>query len=98
MFQRELALVQKKVAGIRQIGSAALELAYVAAGRIDVMQGRGLAPWDMAAGILLVREAGGFISSAEGEQPPYDTGTILAANADLLPQIKAEIEAARKAA
>jgi myo-inositol-1(or 4)-monophosphatase len=98
MFQRELALIQAKLAGIRCIGSAALELAYVAAGRLDIMQGRGLQPWDMAAGILLVREAGGFISSAESEQHPYETGTILAANADLLPLIRREIETARKAA
>jgi myo-inositol-1(or 4)-monophosphatase len=97
MFQRELALIQTKLAGIRCIGSAALELAYVAAGRIDIMQGRGLSPWDMAAGILLVREAGGFIASAEGDKPPYETGTIIATNADLLPLIRKEIEAARKA-
>jgi myo-inositol-1(or 4)-monophosphatase len=97
MFQRELALIQTKLAGIRQMGAAALELAYVAAGRLDIMQGRGLSPWDMAAGILLVREAGGFIASAEGDQPPYESGTIIAANADLLPLIRKEIEAARRA-
>jgi myo-inositol-1(or 4)-monophosphatase len=97
LFQQELALIQTKLAGIRQIGSAALELAYVAAGRLDIMQARGLSPWDMAAGILLVREAGGFITSAEGGKPPYETGTVLAANADLLPLIRKEIESARKA-
>jgi myo-inositol-1(or 4)-monophosphatase len=80
------------------MGSAALELAYVAAGRIDVMQARGLNPWDCAAGILMVREAGGVSMSAEGEKPPFETGTILAGNSDLIPLIKAEIGAARKAA
>lgn len=95
--QRELAQFQPKVAGIRQIGSAALELAYVAAGRIDVMLARGLEPWDTAAGILMVREAGGISSSAEGEKTPFETGTILAGNAELVPQFRAEIAAARKA-
>ncbi len=95
--QRELARLQSKVAAIRQIGSAALELAYVAAGRIDVMQGRGLEPWDTAAGILMVREAGGIVTSAEGEKAPFDTGTVLAGNAELVPLIKAEIAKARKA-
>ena len=94
----ELARIQPKVSGIRQIGSAALELAYVAAGRIDVMQARGLNPWDCAAGILLVREAGGVTMSAEGEKTPFETGTILAGNADLVSLIKAEIGQARKAA
>lgn len=95
-FQRELARLQPKVAAIRQIGSAALELAYVAAGRIDLMQGRGLEPWDTAAGILMVREAGGIVTSAEGEKAPFDTGTVLAGNADLVPLIKAEIAKARQ--
>lgn len=97
-FQRELLQIQPKVAAIRQIGSAALELAYVAAGRIDVMQGRGLEPWDTAAGILMVREAGGVTISAEGEKTPFETGTVLAGNSDLVALIRAEIAQARKAA
>ena len=95
-FQREMARVQPKVAAIRQMGSAALELAYVAAGRIDVMQGRGLSAWDIAAGILMVREAGGVTVSAEGEAAPFASGTILAGNSELVPLIKAEIAEARK--
>lgn len=97
-FQREVAQIQPKVAGIRQLGSAALELAYVAAGRIDVMRASGLNPWDTAAGILMVREAGGVTTSSEGEKPSFETGTILAGNADLVPLVKAEIASARKAA
>ena len=61
------------------------------------MQGRGLEPWDSAAGILLVREAGGVTISAEGEKAPFETGTILAGNGDLVTLIKAEIAEARKA-
>lgn len=97
-FQRELMHIGPKVAAIRQFGSAALELAYVAAGRIDVMHTRGLNPWDIAAGILLVREAGGIIVSAEGDKPPFETGTIIAGNADLVPLVKAEIAQASKGA
>lgn len=96
-FQREMSRLQPKVAAIRQMGSAALELAYVAAGRIDVMQGRGLEPWDTAAGLLMVREAGGVVTSAEGEGAPFETGTVLAGNADLVPLVKAEIAKARQA-
>jgi len=76
--------------------SFTLAEAYVAAGRIDVMQGRGLHPWDSAAGILLVREAGGVSISAEGDKAPFETGTILAGNSDLVALIRAEIAAAGK--
>ena len=64
--------------------AAALDLAFVAAGRYDAFFEYGLAPWDVAAGILLVREAGGFISDASGK--PYQLGgpTLLATNAHLL--------------
>ena len=61
------------------------------------MQGRGLEPWDTAAGILMVREAGGIATSAEGERMPFETGTVLAGNSELVPLIKAEIGKARQA-
>ena len=72
----ELAAVQEKVAGLRRFGAAALDLAYVAAGRFDVYWERNLSPWDMAAGILMVREAGGFVTDLDGarrdvRQGPY---------------------------
>ena len=65
---REMAALTPRTAGIRRLGSAALDLAYVAAGRVDGYWERGLNPWDMAAGILLVREAGGFVGTARGRR------------------------------
>jgi len=92
----EIAQLQAKVIGIRRIGSVTLELAYLAAGRIDGFWERGLNPWDLAAGILLIREAGGFTSDCDSDANPLQTGNIVAANADLLPLIKKELAAARK--
>jgi myo-inositol-1(or 4)-monophosphatase len=66
--------------GVRQTGSAALDLAYVAAGRYDGFWQRGLSPWDIAAGMLLVREAGGYVSDLEGGRDMMATGDVLAAN------------------
>ena len=69
-----------EVAGIRRYGAASLDLAYVAAGRFDGFWESGLGPWDMAAGILLVREAGGFASDLDGGRRIFDSGGILAGN------------------
>ena len=66
--------------GIRRAGSAALDLAYVAAGRCDGFWEFGLQPWDMAAGALLVREAGGLVSDLHGGEEFLDSGNIVAAN------------------
>ena len=62
------------------MGSAALDLAYVAAGRFDGFWERGLKIWDIAAGIVLVREAGGIVSSYENESVILDSGRLLASN------------------
>jgi myo-inositol-1(or 4)-monophosphatase len=77
---RELAALTPRTAGIRRWGAAALDLAYVAAGRLDGYWERGLHPWDVAAGVLLVREAGGFVGAIEPEGDPVEGGSILAAN------------------
>ncbi len=66
--------------GIRRAGSAALDLAYVAAGRTDGFWEMGLSHWDIAAGIVLVREAGGFVSDIQGGETFSTTGDIIAAN------------------
>jgi myo-inositol-1(or 4)-monophosphatase len=66
--------------GVRRMGSAALDLAYVAAGRYDGFWEFGLQPWDIAAGILLVREAGGFVGDLAGGHEMMTTGDVLAAN------------------
>ncbi len=69
--------------GIRRTGSAALDLAYVAAGRFDAYWERGLAPWDIAAGILLIREAGGIITTIDGKDMFLESPTILASNQEV---------------
>jgi myo-inositol-1(or 4)-monophosphatase len=66
--------------GIRRAGSAALDLAYVAAGRTDGFWEMGLSKWDIAAGIVLVREAGGFIGDLQGGESYWQSGDIVAAN------------------
>ena len=68
------------MAGIRRFGAASLDLAWVAAGRFDGFWESGLKPWDTAAGVLLVREAGGFASDYRGRSAPIHDAQVLAAN------------------
>jgi myo-inositol-1(or 4)-monophosphatase len=75
-----LTAVMRATSGVRRMGSAALDLAYVAAGRYDGFWEFGLSPWDMAAGILLVREAGGYVSDMTGGHDMMKSGDVLAAN------------------
>jgi myo-inositol-1(or 4)-monophosphatase len=75
-----LAAVMAATAGVRRPGAASLDLAYVAAGRYDGYWEFGLSPWDIAAGILLVREAGGYVSDLSGGHEMMKSGDILAAN------------------
>jgi myo-inositol-1(or 4)-monophosphatase len=77
---RELAAVQNQVAGLRRMGAAALDLAYVAAGRYDGYWERNVSAWDMAAGLLLVREAGGFVTDLDGGEAMFAKGHIVAGN------------------
>lgn len=76
----DLRNVMAETAGIRRLGSAALDLAYVAAGRMDGFWEDALHPWDTAAGILMVREAGGFVTDRNGGQEMFETGSIVAGN------------------
>ena len=78
--------------GVRRAGSAALDLAYVAAGRLDGYWERGIKPWDMAAGIVLVREAGGIVTSYEGGPLDISSGRILAANPRIHPLLSQELQ------
>jgi myo-inositol-1(or 4)-monophosphatase len=98
LARNEIGVMQGKVVGIRRLGSTCLELAYVAAGRFDATWQRNVSPWDMAAGIALIREAGGFSADCDSERNPMETGNIVAANADILPQMKAALADAKKAA
>ena len=79
-----LAAIMSGVAGVRRMGSAALDLAYVAAGRFDAFFELGLAPWDVAAGTLLVREAGGIVTGVDGRPVGIDSGEMLAASSEPL--------------
>ncbi len=79
----QLAAVMESSSGIRRLGSAALDLAYVAAGRFDGFWETGLQYWDIAAGLLLVREAGGYVTSIDGKDKNIDGSSVLAANPTL---------------
>lgn len=76
-----------KTAGIRRPGSAALDLAYVAAGRYDGFWETGLAPWDIAAGCLLILEAGGMVSDLEGNGQYLKSGQVVAGNPKIFAQL-----------
>jgi len=84
LAMRQVEPVLRQCAGVRRMGAASLDLAYVAAGRFDGFWELGLHPWDIAAGIVLVREAGGFVHEIYGKQDVMVTGNILAANDRLL--------------
>lgn len=85
---KEVDRVLTETAGVRRFGSAALDLAYVAAGRFDGFWERDLNPWDVGAGIVIVREAGGFVAEIEGGQHPLHAGSILAANPEIFEKAK----------
>ncbi|MDH3304846.1 MAG: inositol monophosphatase [Gammaproteobacteria bacterium] len=72
-----LGKVVRNTSGVRRPGAAALDLCYVAAGRLDAFWETGLSPWDMAAGALIIREAGGIVSGLDGGENYLDTGHIL---------------------
>ncbi|MGH7051495.1 MAG: inositol monophosphatase family protein [Acetobacteraceae bacterium] len=91
-FARTLGLLMPQVAGIRRFGAAALDLAWVAAGRFDGYWELGVHAWDIAAGILLVREAGGFISDPAGGDP-LASGNVVAANPPLHPRLNEAVVA-----
>lgn len=93
-FLKELHQVSQRVAGVRRFGAAALDLAWVAAGRMDGFWERDLSPWDLAAGLLLVTEAGGKATTAEGGDDILAAGSVCAANLDLHPLILERLRAA----
>ncbi|HEX4532653.1 MAG TPA: inositol monophosphatase family protein [Rhizomicrobium sp.] len=93
----EVSAVMKTTTGLRRFGAASLDLAWVAAGRFDGFWERGLSPWDVAAGILLVREAGGVVTDMDGGSRMLENGHILAANEALHPQLLKLLKEAGKA-
>jgi myo-inositol-1(or 4)-monophosphatase len=95
LFKAELAAVMARVVNVRRMGCASLDLAYVAAGRFDAFWERGLHSWDIAAGELLVREAGGYVSGADGEANFLETGSICCGNETMHRELLALLRAAR---
>lgn len=88
---KETDRVLAETAGVRRFGAAALDLAFVAAGRFDAYWERDLHPWDVGAGIVIVREAGGIVSEIEGGARPMHAGSILAANAEIFDKARSLI-------
>ncbi len=93
-FLKELHQMSQRVAGVRRFGSAALDMAYVAAGRFDGYWERNLKPWDIAAGSLMVLEAGGQVSNADGDPFILAEGSVCAGNLELAPLILERLKAA----
>ena len=80
LARAEIAAAQREFAGLRRYGAAALDLAWIAAGRLDAYWERDLSPWDLAAGSILVREAGGFVSDLDGGDAIFAKRQIVAGN------------------
>ena len=94
VFLRQLGAVMAVASGVLRQGAAALDMAYVAAGRYDGFWESGLKAWDIGAGILLVREAGGYVTEIEGGNGMLDSGSVLAASDLLHPEIAKVLKAA----
>lgn len=82
----EIKLLMPLCSGLRRNGSAALDLAYVAAGRFDGYWERGLNLWDIAAGVILVKESGGLIESLESDQSPLISGSLISGSSNIFPK------------
>ncbi|WP_297297206.1 inositol monophosphatase family protein [uncultured Methylovirgula sp.] len=94
-FQREFATVMARASNLRRLGAVALDLCFVAQGAYDGFWERHLKSWDMAAGILIIREAGGFVTDADGGTDIFGTGSICAGNEAIHSQLLALIRPAR---
>jgi myo-inositol-1(or 4)-monophosphatase len=79
-FLKEIETVMGQVSNVRRLGAAALDMCYVAAGRYDGYWERGIKSWDIAAGLVLIKEAGGFVTDCDGGQDMLAKGTVCAGN------------------
>ncbi len=95
LSRREIGAVQVNVAALRHYGATALDLAYVAAGRFDGYWDRVLKPWDLAAGIILVREAGGYAFDCDGGEDMLEKGDIVVGNETVAKELLRVLKAAR---
>ncbi len=87
IYLQSFAEIFGKAAGVRRAGSAALDLAYTACGRVDGFWEIGLHAWDIAAGILIIQEAGGVVTDFRGENNYLESGNVVAANSPLHPEL-----------
>jgi len=87
LYVRQLARLMQTSAGVRRAGAASLDLAYVACGRLDAFWELGLSPWDMAAGTLLIQEAGGLVADLNGEAGFMESGDICAGTPKIFPAL-----------
>ena len=87
LYMKQLRVFMSKSSGVRRAGAAALDLAYVACGRLDAFWELGLSKWDMAAGALLITEAGGLVADPTGEQDFMESGDICAATPKIFPAV-----------
>jgi myo-inositol-1(or 4)-monophosphatase len=95
-FLDEARAVMAVSSGLRRTGAASLDLAWIAAGRFDGYWERNLKPWDLAAGIVIVREAGGYITDASGRERVLDDGSVIAGNEAIHRQLLKLIKSAIK--
>ncbi len=93
-YLREAEVILKEISGMRRTGAAALDLAWTAAGRFDGYWEYGIKPWDIAAGIVLTREAGGFVTDMEGGADMLAKGNIIAGNDKIRRALLAHIQTA----
>ncbi|WP_409020291.1 inositol monophosphatase family protein [Brevundimonas vesicularis] len=91
---KDIHAVGQRVAGIRRLGAASLDFAWVAAGRYDAFFERNLQPWDVAAGLLFVTEAGGVVTTIDVDGDPKNGKQIVAANPELQPQLRKVLQGA----
>jgi myo-inositol-1(or 4)-monophosphatase len=87
LYTNQLKNLMQKTAGVRRAGAAALDLAYVACGRLDAFWELGLSPWDMAAGALLIQEAGGLVGDLNGESGFLESGEVACATPKIFPTL-----------
>ena len=87
LYSKQLKNLMQKSAGVRRAGAAALDLAYVACGRLDAFWEMGLSPWDMAAGALMIQEAGGLVGDLRGEDGFLESGEVACATPKIFPTL-----------
>ena len=97
-FLLECKALMGATSGLRRTGAAALELAWLAAGRFDGFVEHDLKPWDIAAGLILVREAGGYVSALDGSQSMFEAGSVVAGNQSIHKALLATLNGIGKAA